>query len=125
MQEKKGCGTNTAPPGPNRTISSDNCDDQPPDPNTEGMKLVATSRIDKDGGSKWCRQTKGAKQKRARRSKTKQNAQVDPNRSKDPKQQVMQGHRKQTVISWAEKRVIDVNMLLYAVTLRKSAIKEM
>ena len=36
------------------------------------MKLVVTSRIDEDGGSKQCRQTKGAEQKRPRRSRTKQ-----------------------------------------------------
>ena len=42
MQEKKECRTNTAPPGPNRTTSSDNCDKRPPGPKAEGMKLVAT-----------------------------------------------------------------------------------
>ena len=55
MREKKGCRTNTAPLGPKRTTSSDNCDDQPPDPKAEGMKLAATSRSDEDGKSRRCR----------------------------------------------------------------------
>ena len=55
MRDKKGCGTNTAPPGPKRTTLSDNCDDQPPDPKAEGMKLAATSRSNEDGGFRQCR----------------------------------------------------------------------
>ena len=50
MREKKGCLTDTAPPGTNQTTSVDNCDDQDPDPMAEGIGLGATSGIDEDGG---------------------------------------------------------------------------
>ena len=50
MWEKKGCRTNTAPPGTNHTTSVNNCNDQDPDPMTEGIGLGATGGIDEDGG---------------------------------------------------------------------------
>ena len=94
MREKKRCRTSTAPRGLKRTTSSDNCDDQPLDPKKRGLE--ATSRIDEDGGSKRCRRTKGAKQKRPPRSKTKQTMQEQThprtNTQKDPKQRSMQDH---------------------------------
>ena len=111
MQENKGCRTNAAPPGPNHTTSSDNCNDRPPDPKAEGMKLVATSRIHEDGGSKRCRQTKGAQQKQPRPSRTKQ---------------IMQ--ERGDLLSWSPNKTrvrADTRTdPKHAVTLRKSASKE-
>ena len=50
MREKKGCQTDTAPPGIHHTTSADSCDAQDPDPMAEGNGLGTTSEIDEDGG---------------------------------------------------------------------------
>ena len=50
LWEKKGCQIDTAPPGTHHTTSVDSCDAQDPDPMAEGIGLVTTSVINKDGG---------------------------------------------------------------------------
>ena len=70
MREKKGCRTDTAPPGTNHTTSVDNCDDQDPDPMAEGIGLVATSGIDEDGGLKNEHRNKPERHERPTRPET-------------------------------------------------------